>query len=133
MSSEAIIIPLFFGVIGAVIVTVNRIFGGVARRRYLHRERMAALEKGVPLPDDVLSDDGGAGSRTQPRVGLQGVVWTSLGIGLLISSQAVPSSSFGNDFQQFLAFLSIWAYPAMTVGIGLMIYAFVTRQQPPHS
>lgn len=130
-NSETIVIPLVFGVGATLIVMVNQIFGNVLRRRYLHRERMAALEKGVPLPDDILADLGADRAQHAPRVGLQGVVWTSLGVGLLISSMGVRSTQLGADINQFLDFLSIWAFPAVTVGVGLMLYAWFTRPRSP--
>lgn len=132
-NSETIVIPIVFGVVATLIVMVNQIFGNVLRRRYLHRERMAALEKGVPLPDDILADLGADRARPAPRVGLQGVVWTCLGLGLLISSMAVRNTQLGADINQFLDFLSIWAYPAVTVGVGLMLYAWFTRTPPPRA
>lgn len=130
MSSEVIIIPLFFAAIAAVLITVNQIFGNVMRRRYLHRERMVAMEKGVPLPDDIMTDLEADRSRTGQRVGLQGVVWTCLGIGLIISTQVVRGTSLGSESHEFLDFVSLWAYPAVTVGLGLMLYAWFTRTPP---
>ena len=128
---EIIVVPMVFAIIGAIIVLGFSSSSAVARRRFLHQERMAAIEKGVPLPDDVLADTASDARAlaTRPSVALHGTIWTAIGVGILLSSQLVRSPHFGNDMAQFLAFLAVWAWPALTVGIGLLIYSFFNRER----
>ena len=63
------------------------------------------------------------------NVALQGTIWTSLGIGILLSSQLVRSARLGEDFERFLVFLSVWAYPAISVGVGMLAYAWFNREK----
>lgn len=128
---DVIIIPFVFGVIGAVIVLIFQIVTGVNRRKFLHLERMAALDKGVPLPDDVLAD---AAVEVKQRTGgrsaaLQGTIWTALGVGLMAGSHAGVSPELGHDMRQFMSFLEVWAYPATSVGVGLLLFGFFTREK----
>lgn len=128
---EIIIIPVVFGVIATVIILISQGVAGVARRKFLHQERMAAIEKGVPLPEDILNDTlvEGRVRSNGANVALQGTIWTSLGIGILLSSQLVHSARLGEDFERFLLFLSVWAYPAISVGVGMLAYAWFNREK----
>ncbi len=101
----------------------------VARRRLLHRERMSAIQKGVPLPEDVPAE-GDPESRLRwaaKNAALHGTIWTSLGIGMLAASRLVHNPELGSGMRQLLAALEVWAYPAIFVGVGLLIFAFFSR------
>ena len=50
-----------------------------------------------------------------------------LGLGLLISTQVLLQNSRNDDLRGFASFLMIWAIPALTVGIGLIIYGVKTK------
>ena len=128
---EIIIIPIVFAIIFTAVVLISQGISSVSRRKFLHAERMAAIEKGVPLPEDILNDTliegrmrvGGA------NVALQGTIWTSLGVGLLLASQLVHTARLGEDFEKFLVFLSVWSYPAISVGVGMLLYAYFNREK----
>jgi hypothetical protein len=64
------------------------------RRRMIHRERLAALEKGVDLPP-VEREVQRAGWNVQRLLLLAGLVWLSLGIGTYL----VLASLVGQTFQ----------------------------------
>jgi hypothetical protein len=121
--------PMVLGCVAVVAVVAMNYAKISERRRFLHRERMSAIEKGVPLPEDLLAEVETDRSPTAPGSGaaLQGTIWTALGLGMLAASRFVRRADFGTDIQQFLSFLEVWAYPATFVGIGLLIFAFFSR------
>ena len=120
-----------FGILAVLAVTGISVVNQAARRRLLHKERLSAIEKGVPLPEDL--DAELEAERKQWKSGrdapLQGTILTALGLGMLAASKLVPRGDFGGDAQRFLAYLELWAYPVTFVGIGLLLYAFFTRNE----
>jgi hypothetical protein len=127
---EAVVGVVFVALIAAaMVVLVHTIIVSALRRRYLHRERMVALEKGLPLPDDVLSDVAAARRPGNHNAALNGIIWTGIGAGLFLSSRFVMAPEFGSDFRQFLLFLRIWSIPAFLVGAGLLVYAYLIRDR----
>jgi hypothetical protein len=129
---EAVIAVVLLGALAtALIVLVSLAINATIRRKYLHRERIAALEKGLPLPDELLLEPTPNG-RPQGNHGtaVAGIVWTGVGLGLLTSSTAaLGEPSFGSEFRQFIAFLRLWAWPALFVGTGLLVYAWLIRDR----
>ena len=121
--------PMVLGCVAVVAVVAMNYAKISERRRFLHRERMSAIEKGVPLPEDLLADAETDRKQTTPGSGaaLQGTVWTALGLGMMAASRLVRHTELGSDMQQVLSFLEVWAYPATFVGIGLLIFAFFSR------
>ena len=129
---EIIIIPIVVGLFMAMVMSLNQLLAGVFKRRFLHRERMAALEKGMPLPDELLMETEASNLRPGNHMtAISGIVWTGFGLGVLVSRNMVDISTLGEDFGQFMAFLSIWAFPALFVGIGLLGYAWLIRDRAP--
>ncbi|TPW17187.1 MAG: hypothetical protein FD129_479 [bacterium] len=129
---EIIIIPIVVGLFMAMVMSVNQLLAGVSKRRFLHRERMAALERGVPLPDELLVETEAANLRPgNHNTALGGIIWTGFGLGIMVSRNMVNTATLGEDFGQFMAFLSIWAYPTMFIGIGLLVYAWIIRDRSP--
>jgi Domain of unknown function (DUF6249) len=123
--------PLVVGCIAVVAVVGMNFVNAQSRRRLLHEERIKAIEKGVPLPEDLLTE---VETNNKPRAAgrnaaMQGTVWTALGLGMMASSRFAQHSEFGSDMRQFLSFLEVWAYPATFVGIGLLLFAFFTREK----
>jgi len=123
--------PMVLGLLAVIAVVAMNITTGASRRRLLHEERMAALDKGVPLPEDLLVDADANGKHKSGarNAAMQGTVWTAIGLGMMAASRFVERSEFGSEMRQFLAFLEIWAYPATLVGIGLLVFAFFTRER----
>ena len=119
-----------FGIIGVVMITGMNIARQAARRRQLHQERMSAIEKGVPLPEDVESED--ERDKVAPigrDAPLQGTILTALGLGMFAAGRLVHPAELGPDAQRFLAYLEVCSYPIAFVGIGLLIYALLTRRR----
>jgi hypothetical protein len=127
---EIIIIPIVVGIIAMMFVQLNSLITSTFKRRYLHRERISALEKGVPLPDELLIETEGQVKRPGNHMtAIGGIVWTGFGLGILLSRSVIDVSSIGSDFVQFMTFMSIWAFPALFIGIGLLVYAWLIRDR----
>ena len=124
-------IPAIFGILAVLVVVALNATGIASRRRLLHRERMKAIDKGLPPPEDAGPDlelDVPAKS-VASHAGLHGTIWTSIGVGLIVASLLGPRRELGSDMVQMIAFVELWAIPALFVGIGLLIFAFVMRER----
>jgi hypothetical protein len=130
------VLILFVAVITiSFVFMVSSTIRQIAQRRFLHRERMLAIEKGLPPPPESLTDaDEERRRKTASQgAGFHGVIWTALGAGILVSSYVVYSPEDWTDLSKFLAFLRIWAFPALFVGLGLLLYARLSRDKAPKS
>jgi hypothetical protein len=82
-----------------------------------HRERMAAIEKGIEIPPELdssaLSGDGPVGQRKPERFLLRGLVCLGIGIAILISSFTVlpQEVSFAGNI-------------LVALGVALLLYYF---------
>lgn len=84
-----------FGILAALLLVGWSLRLRLRRREIQHREWMAALEKGVPLPDLTSLEAGMSGPRTYL---LRGLIWLSCGVtltiflvGVWLTSDKVPS------------------------------------------
>jgi hypothetical protein len=99
-------------------------FRHVERRRRLeiiHQERVAAMDKGIPLPELPLDPTKDSGP-VDPRAPLMhGLVWVSLGIGGMV---ALAFGPFPNGS-------SIWPLPVplVTLGGGLILYYVLASER----
>lgn len=95
-------------VLGGFIVVIVIVLAALRNRRFrldaLHKERMLAIEKGQPVPTDLLIES----SRRRPYVA--GLVWAAVGAGLLLWSLGDTDS----DIRGF-------GFVALLVGIGLLV------------
>jgi hypothetical protein len=112
----AVLIPIF-GIVFGVGVAIVAMLTEYRRRRTIielhHKERMAAIEKGVdvpPLPDAFLQGKGGG----RPRYLLRGLVWLFVGVGIFFALGAVAGQDEG----------MLGLIPA-GVGLAYLIYYFV--------
>jgi hypothetical protein len=93
-------------------------FRHVERQRRLeivHQERLAAMEKGIPLPEFPL-DPPRARTPPDPRAPLMhGIVWLALGGGAMLALRLIGSQSDAP---------ALWPLPLplALLGIGLMLY-----------
>jgi hypothetical protein len=91
------------------------------RLEIIHRERLAAMEKGIPLPELPI-DPPQVKRPPDPRaILLHGIVWTALGGGAMIGFRFSES-----ELRQ------LWPLPMPLVllGIGLMLYYLLGEEQP---
>ena len=122
-----------FGMIAVLAVTGMNVMSRATRRRLLHQERMAAIEKGVPLPEDVDAELEAQGRQPNSRPGaaVQGTVLTALGLGMLAAGRFVPRADLPADPLRVLTYLQLWAWPVTFVGLGLLLYSFFARRRNP--
>ncbi len=90
-------------------------FKHIERQRRLeivHQERLAAMEKGIPLPELPL-DPPKVRTPPDPRAPLiHGIVWLALGFGAMLALRLFPNAP------------GLWPLPLPIafLGIGLMLY-----------
>jgi len=115
----ALVIPIVAIIMGLAIPIVA-IIADFAKRRKIyelhHKERLAAIEKGVelpPLPVELI----GAYPKGRPRYLLRGLVWLFGGLGTLLALAGVTRSEAEK----------VWMLGLIPTGVGLayLIYYFV--------
>ena len=93
-------------------------FRHVERQRRLeliHQERLAAMDKGIPLPELPI-DPPPTPKVSDPRaVLIHGVVWTALGLGLMLGAYLALPTWNGRTVWPLLL-------PPVFLGLGLMLY-----------
>jgi hypothetical protein len=124
-----ILIPLVSIILGVgmtIVTILSRHRRQMQELDYRHRERMAAIEKGLDLPPDpVLVEQAAAvqrqnGLRRSPgsRHLLRGLVWLGIGLALVLSKDLLGDRTYG------------WI--AVAVGIAYLVYyALEGRQEGP--
>ena len=104
-------------------------WAAIQRRRMAHAERLAALEKGVPLPPE--SGTNGSSHRPPPtREGylLRGLIWSAIGLGIVVAgATAVCFIASGSDRQDALTFACLGFIP-FALGLAYLLYARLTRR-----
>jgi hypothetical protein len=90
----------------------------IRARELLHAERQAALEKGLPLPEEPPAPTTPAGSSAKkpPAHALKmGIFWLFLGLGIILSLRIADPGS------------GRWAWGIIVVAVGLadLVYWFV--------
>jgi hypothetical protein len=120
--AEADMTPLIVAVmLVTVILGALSMFASVQRREMEHKERMAALERGQPLPP-VIPPELLVTTKLTPRDYLRrGLLWLFTGIGLFIavySAAATLDAPHGEDLARF-AFAGL---VPTAVGIAYIIF-----------
>jgi len=98
------------------------------RRTHLHRERLAALEKGVPLPP-VEQEVRRSGWNVQRLLLLAGLVWISLGVGVFVTFSALLAhpSPQSQEIPPGLQWIGI---APVCIGLShLIVYAIGKRKE----
>jgi hypothetical protein len=115
----AVLIPLV-AIVMSLAIPIVAIIAELAKRRKFyelhHKERLAAIEKGVelpPLPAEFL----GSKPKGRPRYLLRGLIWLFVGLGLLIALSGITRSEAEKS----------WLLGFIPTGVGLayLIYYFV--------
>ena len=119
---------LVFLVFGAGLIVVWQ-WAAIQRRRMAHAERLAALEKGVPLPPE--SGTNGSSHRPPPtREGylLRGLIWSAIGLGMVATgATAVCFIASGSDRQDALTIACLGFIP-FALGLAYLLYARLIRR-----
>jgi hypothetical protein len=93
------------------------------RLRVVHQERMAAMEKGIPLPELGLDSPKMPAAPPDPRaILLHGIVWTAFGVGGVAALALNARFNNGPEW---------WPMPVPLVllGLGLILY-YVLASRP---
>jgi hypothetical protein len=95
------------------------------RRRMAHTERLAALEKGAPIPPE--SETNGPSHRqplTRDAYMLRGLLWSAIGLGILATGAGVArfTSSEG------LLTLACLGFIPFALGLAYLLYARLIRR-----
>jgi hypothetical protein len=98
-------------------------------RRMAHAERLAALEKGAPLPPE---SEGNGPSHPQPLTReaymLRGLLWSAIGLGILATGGvAACFIRSGSDRQDALTIACLGFIP-FALGLAYLLYARLTRR-----
>ena len=101
----------------------------VQRRRMVHAERLAALEKGAPLPPEP---EGHGHSHRQPLTReaymLRGLIWSAIGLGQLAAGGvAACLTRSGSDSQDVLTVACLGFIP-FALGLAYLLYARLIRR-----
>ena len=92
------------------------------RLEIIHAERLAAMDKGIPLPELPL-DPVNLPRLPDPHAPLlHGIVWTTLGSGAMIASWLLMRST------EHPTWLWPLPLPLVLLGLGLMLYYFISRR-----
>ena len=121
----AVFIPIIAIVMSLSIPIVFAIVDYRRRRDIVeahHKERMAAIERGMDLPPLPESFFRSFNNDRKPRHLLSGMIWTFVGVGLLIALRAVASED-----------IAWFALMPIGVGLALLIYYFVEGRKPQAS
>jgi len=109
----AMTIPLLT-IFGGVAIAIVAIMGEGRKKELKHKERLVAMEKGIPIPDDPLKAKRPAHLRNRSG----GLVMTLLGLALTIALFAVAGKDGG-----------VWGLLPLAVGIGLLISSALERKE----
>jgi hypothetical protein len=122
-----VLIPLvavFMGIGLAIVSVITQHRTRVKALEQRHRERMAAIEKGIEWPLDLSSDAGdvpGRSIKPASRYLLQGLICLGIGIALLISSVTIMPAE-----------LQLPGGILAAIGAALIIFYLATgRSTPP--
>ena len=105
-------------------------WAALQRKRMAHAERMAALEKGVPLPPESgTNENSHRPPPTREAYLLRGLIWSAIGLGIVVAgATAVCFIPSGGDRQDALAFACIGFIPFM-LGLAYLLYARLTGKR----
>jgi hypothetical protein len=93
-------------------------FKHVERRRRLeviHQERLAAMDKGIPLPELPIDPPPAPKANDAAAVLLHGIVWLALGGGAMLAAYMTMARWNGQDLWPLLL-------PLVFLGGGLVLY-----------
>ena len=118
---------LLFLIFGAGLIAFWQ-WAALQRKRMAHAERLAALEKGVPIPPE--SGTNGSSHRPPPTREdylLRGLIWSAIGLGIVVAgATAVCFIASGSDRQDALTFACLGFIP-FALGLAYLLYARLTK------
>ena len=109
----AIFIPIL-AVLGGVLIAITGIIVGGRKKDLEHRERMVAIEKGIPLPEAPVKE----AKKTYSGRRASGLVLTGIGLSVWIAISAAEGPEEG-----------VWGLIPLFIGVGLLIAAFFDKRE----
>lgn len=109
----AVFIPII-GVLGGVFIAVTAIVMGGRRKELEHRERITAMEKGLPVPGPVIEPERPKFSSRRAN----GLVMSGIGLALTIALFTVDGPEAG-----------VWGLIPMFIGIGLLVAGSLDKRE----
>ena len=109
----ALMIPIV-SVIGGISVAIVAIIMGGRKKELEHKERLLAMEKGLPIPEGPIKRQRPA--HKKHRTG--GLVCTFLGIALSYAMYVSGGPEAG-----------VWGLPLVAIGLGLLVSSFIERRE----
>ena len=113
----AISIPII-SIMGGIAIAIVAIFVEGHKKELRHKERLAAMEKGIPIPEEPKNERRPAHLRN--RTG--GLVMTLLGLALTIALFTVSGPDGG-----------VWGLLPMAIGLGLLFSSHLERKETERS
>jgi NADH:ubiquinone oxidoreductase subunit 3 (subunit A) len=108
----AVTIPIVF-LLGAIAVTITALILESGRKEQKHKERLAAMEKGIPIPEEPVK-------QSPPRylaMRAWGLVFTLFGVALVVGISAEKGINHG-----------LWGLLPLSIGVALLISAYMERK-----
>jgi hypothetical protein len=110
----AVFIPII-AVLGGVMIAVTAVVVNGRRKELEHRERIIAMEKGLPVPGPILEPERPKYSSRRTN----GFVMTGIGLALTIALSAEEGFSDGG----------VWGLIPLFIGIGLLIAGALDKRE----
>ncbi len=110
----AVFIPII-GVLGGVFIAVTAVVMNGRRKELEHRERILAMEKGMPIPTPAVETERPKYSGRRAN----GLVLTGIGLALTIAMTAQEGFTDGG----------MWGLIPMFIGIGLLIAGALDKRE----
>ena len=116
----ALMIPILIILIGGTLAAIG-LFSGHQKRKLIHAERLAALEKGVELPPLPKEFTGSVNGKPARSYLLKGLIWLAVGLGIAVFFIAITLStgSHGDGPPFGVAFLGL--IPAL-IGVAYLVF-----------
>jgi hypothetical protein len=127
LKSIAIELPfLLFLIFGAGLIAFWQ-WAALQRKRMAHAERLAAIEKGVPIPPE--SGTNGSSHRPPPtREGylLRGLIWSAIGLGIVVAGATVAYFTAPYSDRQDALTIACLGFVPFALGLAYLLYARLT-------
>ncbi len=120
----ALLIPIT-AIVAAAVILIVALRLRAKRRELLHRERLAAIEKGVEIPEALLAD---SDSLSPHACLLRGLIWLLSGVAVIIFFVAM---GLAEGDRELFAAAALGLIPAGAGTAYLVVYRNMQAERPP--